>query len=108
MKRIAPFVFIAFAAIGLLGTPSTAFAQAVQPISSPVLLRVRPANWSGTISANMDLKGGTCWNDEVIAIPGAYIEALNCVTMETSYSVEIRNDPTADLRAKEPRRAILR
>ena len=26
MKRIAPFVFIAFAAIGLLGTPSTAFA----------------------------------------------------------------------------------
>ena len=29
MKRIAPFVFIAFAAIGLLGTPSTAFAQAL-------------------------------------------------------------------------------
>jgi hypothetical protein len=26
LKRIAPFVFIAFAAIGLLGTPSTAFA----------------------------------------------------------------------------------
>jgi len=31
MKRIAPFVFIAFAAIGLLGTPSTAFAQALPP-----------------------------------------------------------------------------
>ena len=29
MKRIAPFVLIAFAAIGLLGTPSTAFAQAL-------------------------------------------------------------------------------
>ena len=29
MKRIAPFVFIAFAAIGLLGTPSTAFSQAL-------------------------------------------------------------------------------
>jgi hypothetical protein len=27
MKRIAPFVFIAVAAIGLLGTPSTAFAH---------------------------------------------------------------------------------
>jgi hypothetical protein len=27
MKRIAPFVFIAFAAFGLLGTPSTAFAH---------------------------------------------------------------------------------
>ena len=31
MKRIAPFVLIAFAAIGLLGTPSTAFAQALPP-----------------------------------------------------------------------------
>ena len=31
MKRIAPFVFIAFAAIGLLGIPSTAFAQALPP-----------------------------------------------------------------------------
>ena len=29
MKRIAPFVFIAFAAIALLGTPSTAFSQAL-------------------------------------------------------------------------------
>jgi len=29
MKRIAPFVLIAFAAIGLLGTPSTAFSQAL-------------------------------------------------------------------------------
>jgi hypothetical protein len=29
MKRIAPFVFIAFTAIGLLGTPSTAFSQAL-------------------------------------------------------------------------------
>ena len=29
MKRIAPFVLIAFAAFGLLGTPSTAFAQAL-------------------------------------------------------------------------------
>ena len=29
MKRIALFVFIAFAAIGLLGTPSTAFSQAL-------------------------------------------------------------------------------
>jgi uncharacterized delta-60 repeat protein len=29
MKRIAPFVFIAFAAFGLLGTPSTAFSQAL-------------------------------------------------------------------------------
>ena len=31
MKRIAPFVFIAFAAFGLLGTPSTAFSQALAP-----------------------------------------------------------------------------
>ena len=31
MKRIAPFVFIAFAAIGLLGTSSTAFSQALPP-----------------------------------------------------------------------------
>jgi hypothetical protein len=31
MKRVAPFVFIAVAAIGLLGTPSTAFAQALPP-----------------------------------------------------------------------------
>ena len=31
MKRIASFVFIAFAAIGLLGFPSTAFAQALPP-----------------------------------------------------------------------------
>jgi hypothetical protein len=31
MKRIAPFVFIAFAAIGLLGFPSTAFSQALPP-----------------------------------------------------------------------------
>ena len=31
MKRIAPFVFIAFAAIGFLGTPSTAFSQALPP-----------------------------------------------------------------------------
>ena len=29
MKWIAPFVFMAFAAIGLLGTPSTAFSQAL-------------------------------------------------------------------------------
>ena len=29
MMRIASFVFIAFAAIGLLGTPSTAFSQAL-------------------------------------------------------------------------------
>jgi hypothetical protein len=31
MKRSAPFVLIAFVAIGLLGTPSTAFAQALPP-----------------------------------------------------------------------------
>ncbi len=29
MKRIASFVLIAFAAFGLLGTPSTAFSQAL-------------------------------------------------------------------------------
>jgi hypothetical protein len=29
MKRIVPFVFIAFAAFGLLGIPSTAFSQAL-------------------------------------------------------------------------------
>jgi len=42
MKQIAPFVFIAFAAIALLGTPSTAFAQAIQPISSPVFFAGSP------------------------------------------------------------------
>ena len=31
MKRIASFVFIAFASFGLLGTPSTAFSQALPP-----------------------------------------------------------------------------
>ena len=46
MKRIAPFLFIAFAAFGFLGTPSTAFSQALPPC--PEDPNVRYHNCFGT------------------------------------------------------------
>ena len=51
MKRIAPFVFIAFAAIGLLGTSSTAFSQAL------------PVVWDRTYGG-----AGGDWANSIVAL----------------------------------------
>ena len=76
MKRIAPFVFIAFTAIGLLGTPSTAFSQAL------------PVVWDNTYGGS----GNDGANSIVALADGGFAVA------GFTYSKIVSNQYVADMR----------
>ena len=70
MKRISPFVFIAVAAFGLLGTPSTAFSQALPPC--PEDPNVRYHNCFGTYTWADGNKYVGEWQDNDFNGQGTY------------------------------------
>jgi antitoxin component YwqK of YwqJK toxin-antitoxin module len=73
MKRIASFVFIAFVAFGLLGTPSTAFAQALPPCPEDQNLRYH--NCFGTYTFANGRKYVGEWKNGLYDGQGTYTSA---------------------------------